>query len=72
VLRGTDIVGIREETDTCHHTGANMVPSERRLVDLGQGETSALIHVVDVSEVIVEVVESSVPSRRSSLSHCKQ
>lgn len=39
-----------------------MVPAEGRLVDLSQGESSSLIGVGDVSEVIVEVVEGGVSS----------
>lgn len=37
-----------------------MVPSEWSLVDLSESETTTLIWILDVGEVIVEVVESRV------------
>ena len=58
------IVGISEETNTGDNTSSDVVPSERSLVDLSESETSSLIRVLDVSEVIVEVVERSVSTRR--------
>jgi hypothetical protein len=59
---GEDVVGISEETDTSDENGANMVPAERRLVDLCEGEATALVGVGDVSVVVVEVVEGSIAS----------
>jgi hypothetical protein len=61
--RGAYIVGISEESDTRDDTGTDVVPSERSLVNLSEGESSPLIGVSDVGEVIVEVVEGGVPSR---------
>lgn len=57
------IVGISEETNTGDNAGANVVPSEWRLVDLGKSESSSLVGVLDVGEVIVEVVEGGVSTR---------
>ena len=57
---GEDIVGIREETNTSDHTGADVVPSERSLVDLSEGQSSSLIGILNMGEVIVEVVEGSI------------
>jgi hypothetical protein len=51
-----------KETDTGDENGAHMVPAERRLVDLREGETTTLVGVGDVSVVVVEVVEGSVAS----------
>ena len=47
-----------------------MVPAEGSLVDLSEGETTTLIGILDVSEVIVEVVEGSVAAVRLLDSHC--
>ena len=58
------IVGISEETNTGNNASTDVVPSERSLVDLSKSETSSLIGVLDVSEVIVEVVEGGVSTRR--------
>ncbi len=41
----------------------NMIPSERSLVDLCKSETTALVGVLDVEEVIVEVVVSGITAR---------
>jgi len=41
-----------------------VVPSEWSLIDLSERETSSLIGVLDVGEVIVEVVEGGVSTRR--------
>ena len=57
------IVGVSEETDTSDDTGSDVVPTERCLIDLGQSESSSLVGVGNMSEVIVEVVEGSVASR---------
>jgi hypothetical protein len=40
-----------------------VVPSEGRFVNLGKSESSSLVGVLDVSEVIVEVVEGGVSTR---------
>lgn len=64
-----DIIGIREETNTGDDASTNMVPSEWGLVDLGEGKSSSLIRVGDMSEVVVEVVERSVTSRCGSYGH---
>lgn len=39
-----------------------MIPAEGGLVDLGEGQATALVGVLDVGEVIVEVVEGVVPA----------
>lgn len=39
---------------------ADMIPSERGLVDLSEGQSSSLIGILDVGEVVVEVVEGGV------------
>jgi hypothetical protein len=36
-----------------------VVPAKGRLVDFGEGETTSLIGIIDVSKVIVEVVEAT-------------
>jgi hypothetical protein len=60
--RGAYIVGVSEESDTSNDTGADMIPSERCLVDLSECESSSLVGVGDMGEVIVEVVEGGVAS----------
>ena len=62
-MRQAYIVGISEESDTSHDTGADVVPSKRGLVDLSEGESPSLVGVGDVREVIVEVVEGGIASR---------
>jgi hypothetical protein len=64
-----DVVAVGEEAGAGHQTGAHMVPAKRRLVDFGQGQTTTLIRVLDVREVVVEVVERVVPAGRL-VSHC--
>jgi hypothetical protein len=61
--RDTHIIGIGEETNTGDNTGADVIPSEGSLVDLGESETTSLIGIVDVDEVVVEVVVGIVTSR---------
>jgi hypothetical protein len=56
------IVGVSEESDTSNNTSADMVPSERGLVDLSEGESPSLVGIGNVCEVIVEVVESGIAS----------
>ena len=53
----------RKETYTCDNDGSNMVPAERRLVDLCKCKSSSLVGVLDVREVVVEVVKRRVSSR---------
>lgn len=43
-----DVVGISEETNTGDNTSADMVPAERGLVDLGEGEATTLVEIGDV------------------------
>jgi hypothetical protein len=62
-MTGTYIVRISEETDTRNHTGTNMIPSKRRLIDLGEREPSALVRVLNMSKVVMEVVESGIATR---------
>jgi hypothetical protein len=38
-----------------------MIPAKRSLVDFRESETSALVWIANVREVIVEVVERSIP-----------
>lgn len=54
-----DVIAVGEETCAGYQDGANVVPAEGRLVDLGEGKTTALVRVLDVREVIVEVVEAN-------------
>jgi hypothetical protein len=61
-MRRAYIVGVSEESDTSNNTGADVVPSERGLVDLSESESSSLVGVGNVCEVIVEVVESGIAS----------
>jgi hypothetical protein len=61
-MRRAYIVGIREESDTSNDTGADVVPSERGLVDLSEGEPSSLVGVGNVCKVIIEVVEGGIAS----------
>jgi len=56
----TYIVGIREEADTSDDDGANMVPAEGGLVNLGESETTTLVGISNVGIVVVEVVEGSI------------
>ncbi|KAH9822789.1 dnaJ homolog-like protein subfamily C member 21 [Teratosphaeria destructans] len=48
---GEDVVGVGEEADAGDQDGADVVPAEGGLVDLGEGETTALVGVGDVSVV---------------------
>ncbi len=64
------IIGISEETDAGDHAGPDVVPSKGRLVDLSEGESSSLIRVVDVCEVVVEIVESGVSTSGLVEAHC--
>jgi hypothetical protein len=52
-----DVVAVGEETSAGHQDGANVVPSKRSLVDLGERQAAALVGVLNVGEVIVEVVK---------------
>ena len=54
------IVGISEETNTSDNAGTDVIPAKGSLVDLREGETTTLVGVGDVGEVIVEVVEGGV------------
>lgn len=47
-----DIVSIGEETNTGHNNGADMVPAEGSLIDLGQGKSSSLIRIRNVGIVL--------------------
>jgi hypothetical protein len=58
------IVGISEETNTRDNAGSHMVPSKRSFVDLSESESSSLIRILNVCEVIVEVVEGSIATGR--------
>jgi hypothetical protein len=51
-----------EKTDTGDENGANMVPAEWRLVDLGESKTTTLVRVGDMGVVVVEVVKGSIAS----------
>lgn len=55
-----DVVSVGEEAYAGNDTGSNMIPSERRFVDLFQGKTAAFIRIGNVREIVVEVVESMV------------
>lgn len=72
----TNIVGIREESNTSDHTSSHMVPAKGSFVDFGESKTTTLIGVLDVSKVIVEVVEGGVSTSSlddgvgSRSSHC--
>ncbi len=46
---GKQVVGIGEEANAGDYAGADVVPAKGRLVDLGEGETTALIGVGNVS-----------------------
>ena len=60
--RDTHIIGIGEEANAGDNTGADVIPSEGSLVDLGESETTSLIGIVDVDEVVMEVVVGIVTS----------
>lgn len=68
------IVRIGEETNTGYNTSSNVVPSERSFIDLSKSETTTLIGILDVSEVIMEVVEGIISTRRlhDVSSHCEK
>ena len=59
---GKDIVGVGEETDAGDDDSSNMVPAEGRFVDFGERKSSALVGVSDMSIVVVEVMEGSIPA----------
>lgn len=50
---GEDVVGISEETNTSDYDGADVVPAEGGLVNLGESETAALVGVGDVCLVMM-------------------
>jgi len=54
---------IRKEADSGNHNGADMVPAERRLVDLGECQAATLIRILDMDELVVEVGVRRVPAR---------
>jgi hypothetical protein len=47
-----------------------MIPPKRSFVNLGQRESSPLIWILDMREVIVEVVEGGVSTCGSAYGHC--
>ena len=59
-----DVISIGEEADTSDHDSANMVPSKRRVINIGKSTSSTFIGVVDVSMVVVEVMEGRVAASR--------
>lgn len=68
------IIGIREETNTGDDAGSYVVPSKRGLVNLGQRESSSLIGILNMGEVVVEVVEGRITTCGlvgGSDSHCE-
>ena len=71
---GTYIVGISKETNASNHTSSHMIPAKWGFVDFGESKSTTLIGILDVSEVIVEVVEGGVSTSRlledRSRSHC--
>lgn len=68
-VNGKDIERVGHETNTSDHDGTDVVPSKGGIVDLLESESSALMGVGDVSEIVDEVVEGSVAS--SSLDTCR-
>ena len=60
---GKDVIRIGKEAHSSNDDGSHMVPAKRSFIDLGQGETSPLIGVLNVDKVIMEVVVSIVASR---------
>jgi len=69
------IVRISEETDTSNYTCANVIPSERSFVDLSECESSTLIGILNMGEIIIEIVEGGVSTRGrgwDSGSHCRE
>ena len=56
---GEDVVSIGKETDACYNDSADMIPPERRLVDLSKRETTALVGIFDMSIVAVDMSEHS-------------
>jgi len=69
-----DIILICEETNTGYNNSTDMVPAKGSLIDLRKGKSSAFVGILDMSEVVVEVVEGSVAtccgSVCSDFSHC--
>lgn len=59
-----DVVRVCEEADSGNHTSSDMVPAKGSLVDLCEGESSPLVGVLDVDEVVVEVVVGSIATGR--------
>ncbi len=59
---GAYVVRVSEESDTSDNTGPDMVPSKRGLINLSECESSSLVGVSNMGEIIVEVVEGSVAS----------
>lgn len=69
---GEDIIGVGEETNTSDDDGTNMIPTELGIVNLGEGQTTALNGVLDMGEVVVVVAEGRVATVSESTSHdCK-
>lgn len=46
---GEDVVRVREETNTGYKNSSHVVPAKGGLIDLGQGEATTLVWVLDVS-----------------------
>ena len=57
-----DVVGVGKETDTGYNTSSYMIPAERGFVDFSESKSSALIGILNVGEIVVEVVESGIPT----------
>ena len=63
-IDGEDIVRIGEKADAGDDNGAHMVPAKGSFIDFRQGESSTLIGVLDVSIIIVEIMEGGIAARR--------
>lgn len=50
---GEDVVSISEETSTGYDNDADVVPSEGRLVDFGEGEAAALVGILEIKSVVI-------------------
>lgn len=59
-IQDEEIVRVREEAHPGDDNGADMVPAEGDLIDLGEGETPAQVGIGDVRVVIVEVVKGRI------------
>jgi hypothetical protein len=65
-IHSEKIVGIGKKANSSDHDSSHVIPTEGRLVDFGESQSSPFIGVCYVRVVIVKVMEGSVASPSSA------